>query len=303
MEHPQYQVIQQYFQKSLQWRGDVPQFFILEWIQFLDETSILLEIIKKLLGEYMTSDFLWVRDFSQQLWKQHTIKIDTKTTATNYKELYDNYNYRDIGVRDVTNWLQQSSFSGKKVILLENIERMTSSALNAFLKTAEEPMEWKLIIATTKNKSLLLDTILSRALVFSISEQMSHEYLLEKMQKRTFFEQNSQLQELFLTLSLGILYRVEVFVKFFEENNEYLRLLENFSLAFSRTTPLYQKHTFLKALADSGLAEFFIDGTVAYYVAEWNWEVANKRLAVKKLLIGNVNTSQVLLYALVQLDN
>ncbi len=98
-------------------------------------------MIEKLLGEYMISDFLWVRDFSQQLGKPHTIKIDTKTTAANYKELYDNHNYRDIGVRDITNWLQQSSFSGKKIILLENIERMTSSALNAFLKTAEEPMK------------------------------------------------------------------------------------------------------------------------------------------------------------------
>ncbi len=251
----------------------------------------------------MTSDFLWVRDFSQQLWKQHTIKIDTKTTATTYKELYDTYNYCDIGVRDITNWLQQSSFSGKKIILLENIERMTSSALNAFLKTAEEPMEWKLIIATTKNKSLLLDTILSRALVFSISEQMSREYLVEKMQQTEFFQKNSQLQELFLMLSLGIWHRVEVFTKFFEEHSEYLGLLENFSLVFSRTTPLYQKHIFLKALADAGLVGFFVDGVVAYYVSECNWEIANKWLAVRKLLTGNVNSNQVVFYALVQLDD
>ncbi len=98
-----------------------------------------------------------------------------------------------------------------------------------------------------------MDTILSRALVFSISEQMSREYLLEKMKQTVFFQKNLQLQDLFLTLSLGIWHRVEVFTNFFDEHSEYLGLLEHFSLSFSRTTPLNQKHTFLKALADDGL--------------------------------------------------
>ncbi len=148
-----------------------------------------------------------------------------------------------------------------------------------------------------------MDTILSRALVFSISEQMSREYLIEKMQQTDFFQKHTQLQDVFLTLSLGIWHRVEEFVKFFEEHDDYLGLLENFSLVFSRTTPLYQKHTFLKALSDAGLVGFFVDGVVAYYVSECNWEIANKWLAVKKLLTGNVNNNQVIFYALVQLDD
>lgn len=50
-----------------------------------------------------------------------------------------------------------------KVVLLENIERMTNAAANAFLKTFEEPLPNRLIIATTSNRDALLDTIVSRA--------------------------------------------------------------------------------------------------------------------------------------------
>jgi DNA polymerase III gamma/tau subunit len=42
---------------------------------------------------------------------------------------------------------------------------MSIGAANALLKTWEEPLANRIIIATTSNKSALLDTILSRAFV------------------------------------------------------------------------------------------------------------------------------------------
>ncbi|HOE91160.1 MAG TPA: DNA polymerase III subunit delta' [Candidatus Cloacimonadota bacterium] len=50
----------------------------------------------------------------------------------------------------------------KKVIVIENIEKMNNQAANAFLKTLEEPSENTVIIMTTKTINSLLPTIISR---------------------------------------------------------------------------------------------------------------------------------------------
>ncbi|HOQ80379.1 MAG TPA: DNA polymerase III subunit delta' [Candidatus Cloacimonadota bacterium] len=50
----------------------------------------------------------------------------------------------------------------KKVIVIENIEKMNNQAANAFLKTLEEPSENTVIIMTTKTINSLLQTIISR---------------------------------------------------------------------------------------------------------------------------------------------
>jgi len=56
-------------------------------------------------------------------------------------------------VRELTNRLRQSSFSGKKVLLVENIQRMTNAAMNAFLKTCEEPLPNRYLFATAEHES------------------------------------------------------------------------------------------------------------------------------------------------------
>jgi DNA polymerase III subunit delta' len=48
---------------------------------------------------------------------------------------------------------------------LENIDRMVVGAANAFLKTAEEPLSSRLLIATASNELAVLETIRSRALL------------------------------------------------------------------------------------------------------------------------------------------
>ena len=49
--------------------------------------------------------------------------------------------------------------------MIENIERMTVSAANALLKSLEEPLASRQIIATTSQPDKILDTIRSRAVV------------------------------------------------------------------------------------------------------------------------------------------
>ena len=52
-----------------------------------------------------------------------------------------------------------------KILLIEHIERATIGAANALLKSFEEPLPHRIIIASTTNKDTLLPTILSRALL------------------------------------------------------------------------------------------------------------------------------------------
>lgn len=56
----------------------------------------------------------------------------------------------------------------KKVYILGNADCMNASAQNALLKILEEPPSYVVFILTTKSKSMMLETILSRAVVVSL---------------------------------------------------------------------------------------------------------------------------------------
>lgn len=49
-----------------------------------------------------------------------------------------------------------------KILILPEVERMTDAAANAFLKTLEEPPPYVVLLLTTRDRDLLLPTILSR---------------------------------------------------------------------------------------------------------------------------------------------
>lgn len=58
--------------------------------------------------------------------------------------------------------LSKTPLHDKKVLHIENIERMTTAASNALLKTLEEPYPNRWIIATSSKPHHILDTIISR---------------------------------------------------------------------------------------------------------------------------------------------
>jgi DNA polymerase-3 subunit delta' len=67
-------------------------------------------------------------------------------------------------IRELVNSLELRPYRGRgKVALLSHAEKLTTQALNAFLKTLEEPTSQTTIILTTENKKNLLPTIVSRA--------------------------------------------------------------------------------------------------------------------------------------------
>lgn len=71
---------------------------------------------------------------------------------------------RDI-IRDV--YIRPNEAS-RKIYILENAHTMSIPAQNAILKVLEEPPEYVVFILTVRSKSMLLDTVLSRAVTVTL---------------------------------------------------------------------------------------------------------------------------------------
>ncbi len=144
--------------------GDIPvPFLLLMWPSWLGKMSVAIEAAKILLGGYFHQDSLILEDQTVLLEKPHTIKISSDEELTRA----DGSIYVDLGIREVHQRMVKSPAGSRKILIIEDIERMTESAANALLKILEEPLPGRLIIATTSQSWGVLPTILSRALLFS----------------------------------------------------------------------------------------------------------------------------------------
>jgi len=179
-----------------------PHFLIVAGPQHIGKSSIVRELLKERMGNYFVTDLMQIKDFSEQLDKKHNLKLKTVPTSETFKILIKDHNYQDIGIRDINARLQQSAIGKNKIILLENIERMITDASNAFLKTCEEPLPKRLIIATTSNPTQLLETILSRALTIKFNA-LSDTELLVWMNQNSMFTDNDELKHLVMNMAMG----------------------------------------------------------------------------------------------------
>jgi len=75
-----------------------------------------------------------------------------------------------IKIKDIKiliNKVQKTKQSNYKIIIIQNIERLTLAAANSFLKTLEEPPEKTIFFLTTENLSSILQTITSRVRIIN----------------------------------------------------------------------------------------------------------------------------------------
>ena len=92
----------------------------------------------------------------------------------NCEKLETSFLYESLPVSQIRNfssWAHLSAAHGKKVLIIENADRMQESARNALLKILEEPPEDVLFILTTARRSSILPTILSRVRTYSFSNR------------------------------------------------------------------------------------------------------------------------------------
>ncbi len=272
-----------------------PHFLIIAGPQHIGKTSSIQALLKEKMGNYVVSDMLHIKDFSEQLEKKHNLKLKTVLTSETFKILIKEHNYQDIGIRDVNSRLQQSAIGKYKVVFLENIERMIPEAANAFLKTCEEPLPKRLIIATTSNPWQLLETILSRALMIKFN-QLSDGELSQRMETNTMFNNNPELKQLVIHMAIGkpgIAQRIYTLIQ--EDptlEKTFIKLIHNLSTNTNR----FFAHDALKKIYKYGILEAFIDGWIAYCINNHMEVKGHKRLATKKLMRSNINIENILLY-------
>lgn len=112
----------------------------------------------------MSQDLKILLDYTKHLWKPHIFKVDVKPTKQQL-ELQSWEIVQDVWARQIIQRLALAPAGQIKIVLIEHIQRMSLEATNAFLKSFEEPLPGRLIIATTKNIDQVIDTIVSRAVV------------------------------------------------------------------------------------------------------------------------------------------
>lgn len=76
-------------------------------------------------------------------------------------------------IRSVSQWARYTVSDGKKLVILENADRMQESVRNALLKILEEPPENTVFVLTTAHKGAIMPTILSRVRQYSFTERTS----------------------------------------------------------------------------------------------------------------------------------
>ena len=124
-------------------------------------------------------------------------------------------------IRSILGNLQMTGDSEKRILVMEDIDRMTDEAANAMLKMLEEPPSKVLFIFTSSNPKAILETILSRVRIvdFAVLEQ---DQLERGLANRFRLLDGNQIKKV-ADLSMG---RVAKSIKLLE-NGEMLEAYEN----------------------------------------------------------------------------
>ena len=254
--------------------------------KWLWKTSFIESFSEEILGVYKRSDFLYIRDCSEELEKTHTIQIETPTTQKTIQlanwEIYENR-----GVREINSRLQQSAISGKKILFIENLERMTTSAMNAFLKTCEEPLSQRFIFATISSESGVLPTIVSRALLV-------HFNLLDEQAMRAFLKGqdvviSDEKLEIVLHMSWGKPWiALEIIKKMNQDSEIEKTLMQGFRVITEKKSHLMQIDI-LKKIKEIWLLEPFINTIINHFTSIWDSTLAQKWINLKKFQVANIS--------------
>lgn len=90
--------------------------------------------------------------------------------------------------------IRLSSYSGRKVYVIADAEKMNAASQNSILKTLEEPVKGVVIVLLTANSNALLPTILSRVVRYPVTEEATPFVNLEKTYQEMFFQTMEQIE-------------------------------------------------------------------------------------------------------------
>jgi len=276
-----------------------PIFLILIWQEWIGKTTFLRNFAEENFWEYQKTDLFWMKDCSKILWKIHSIQVETpdkqKIIEISESEIYDNK-----WIRELNTWLQQSSISWRKMVIIENLQRMTNSAMNAFLKTCEEPLKNRYILATAEHESWILPTILSRAMVikfWSLSDEQMEEFV-----SKNFPDINWEDKKTLIELAMGSPW---TFHSIYIQMQEDWELLDEIKKLFSHMKSKWnrtKKVQLLKKMEEKWLLESIQNVLIKEYSESWNVQWIDARIRVKKLIAANVNLENALWDGVLAMD-
>lgn len=272
-----------------------PLFVLLVWDSGLGKTSYLLQLLGEFLWPYMHQDLLWIRDCTKELEKTHTLAVETPSSQK-IIPLSNWENYENKWVREISTWLQQSAFSRKKCLLIENLERMSNAAMNAFLKTCEEPLKHRFIFATVSDESAILPTIFSRALVVRFSP-LSTSQMLSFLQSKTSID-NQKLIDMVVKMARGRSWLWLTLLKDLEKDGDLAQFFVDGFSQFLQQDSQYLKLQFLKKIQEFWMLDLFIDALISYYVDAWDQSSIEAWIEVKKMRNQSINEENLLRYGI-----
>ncbi len=273
------------------------KFFILAWPRWVGKSKMVVDLAKHILWDFFYNDFLHIRDFSDKIGKEHELKVEYKDGNETTKSLQDSYNYTDLWTREINDRLGLSPAWTKKIVLIENIERMNKSAINAFLKTCEEPLKNRVILATSSNKSRILDTILSRAVVIPFFEYSSEE-LEQYCNEKWYFAGDNELKKLVCLMSVGKKWTVDLFFDKLSANEDLKNQFKNI-ISTLQNNPIGMQFKALVNINNAWLTEQFLDGLIAYYILNNQFDKAQNWLNIRKNIWTNVKNENLLFSGLI----
>lgn len=124
------------------------------------------------------------------------IKKNSELLLTNCEKLESSYMYDSIPVSHIKNassWARYTASEGKKVLIIENADRMLESVRNALLKILEEPPEGTLFILTTSRRGAVMPTILSRVRTYPFVERNDEQQ--KDVVQRVFHDDSSSIEK------------------------------------------------------------------------------------------------------------
>ena len=142
------------------WDTDDARF--LKAVPILADTD---EALTDLINRYTEKE---ATDDQKQLEKQIT-KIADLCEKLQEECLYDALPVNQV--RRASAWVRLMPTGKKKVLIIENADKMQESARNAFLKILEEPPEYAVFILTTTRRAAIMPTILSRVRSYVFAER------------------------------------------------------------------------------------------------------------------------------------
>jgi DNA polymerase-3 subunit delta' len=136
----------------------------------------------------------------------------------------------DLGIkefRELQTYLNLSSQSKYKIIIIQNIERLSVPLQNAMLKILEEPPSNVVFLLSSSNLNNVLETIISRCRIYKTSvctDEQVDDYLNEKFPE---LEKNIHQNIVFLAGGrIGLAYKLAENPEVYQETAEWLEKIE-----------------------------------------------------------------------------